>query len=59
MQQFGFDILANQKIAENAMQHYLYLPLANTFTLGIYGLVAPASGVPTVNQGATSTTEVV
>ena len=44
MQQEGFNILADEKIAENAMHHYLYLPLANTFTLGIYGLVAPAAG---------------
>ncbi len=46
MQQFGLEVLANQKIAEFAMQHYLYMPLANTFTLGIYGMVAPVGSIP-------------
>ena len=49
MQQLGFDLLANPKIAEHAMHNYLYLPVINTLTLGIYGMVAPPSGVPAVS----------
>ena len=43
LQQLGFDILAHPSVAEHAMHHYLYMPLANTFTLGIYGMVAPTA----------------
>ena len=42
MQQHGFDLLANPAIQSLATHNYLLLPLLNTFTLGIYGLVAPA-----------------
>ena len=42
MQQHGLDMLANPAIQSLATHNYLLLPLLNTFTLGIYGLVAPA-----------------
>ena len=34
-------MLANPAISDQAMHHYLYLPVVNTLTLGIYGMVAP------------------
>ena len=48
MQQFGFNLMANEAIQSVAMRHYVYMPLANTFTLGIYGLVAPSDTDSTV-----------
>ena len=40
-QQLGLDLLADAEIQEGAMHHFLYTPLANTFTLGIYGMIPP------------------
>jgi len=33
--------MQNEEVQSHATHHYLFLPLINTFTLGIYGLVAP------------------
>jgi len=41
IQQLGFDLLANSTVGNQALHNYLYLPVVNTLTLGIYGLVAP------------------
>ena len=41
MQQLGFDLLAKEQIAEMAKHHYLFLPVINTLTLGLYDIVAP------------------
>ena len=53
MQQLGFDLLQNAELQEHAMHHFLYTPLANTFTLGIYGMVAPpaAAGPADMSEG--------
>lgn len=42
LQLLGFDLLSKPQVVEHARHHYLYLPMANTLTLGIYGMVAPA-----------------
>lgn len=46
MQQLGFDLLASPEIGEHAIHNYLYMPVFNTLTLGIYGLVAPPNASP-------------
>ena len=39
MQQLGFDLMVNPEFIETCKKQYFYQPLANTFTLGIYGMV--------------------
>ena len=41
LQQFGFDLMTHPALVDVAKHHYLFMPIANTFTLGIYGMVAP------------------
>ena len=43
MQQLGFDLLQEPAIMDEAKHNYLIKPLANTFTLGIYGMMKPSS----------------
>ena len=45
MQQLGFDLLAEPAINELAMKHYLYAPMLNTLTLGMYGMFTPPNEV--------------
>ena len=45
LQSFGFELMQVPAIVDLAKHNYVIQPLANTFTLGIYGLVAPAKAV--------------
>ena len=42
LQSKGFELMQEPAIIDLAKHSYVIQPLANTFTLGIYGLVAPA-----------------
>ena len=43
MQQLGFNLFQNEAIQSQATHNYLYLPMINTMTLGMYGRMIPAS----------------
>ena len=44
MQLMGFNLMIEPAFLEVAKHQYCFEPLANTFTLGIYGMVSPANG---------------
>ena len=46
MQQLGFDLMAQAEFLETCKQQFVYQTLANTFTLGIYGMVTPVATTP-------------
>ena len=54
MQQLGFNLFQNEAIQSQATHNYLYLPIINTFTLGMYGRVMPAS-TPSESEAAAHT----
>ena len=54
MQQLGFNLFQNEAIHSQATHNYLYLPIINTFTLGMYGRVVPATA-PSESDAAAQT----